>query len=51
MDGFMCKTRSPASVLPQERGPWRAQLEDSANQTLPLVQGWGGAGEVELTVT
>lgn len=48
MGELMCSRQGPASVLPQELGPRRAQLQDSANQTLALVEGRGGAGQVQL---
>lgn len=38
------------STLPEEFCPWRAELEDSANQTLSLIKRWRGIGEVEFTV-
>lgn len=38
------------SLLPQKFCPWRAQLQNAANQTLALIQRGRGSGEVELTV-
>lgn len=38
------------STLPKELCPRRAELQDSANQTLTLIKRWRGTGKVEFTV-
>lgn len=55
--GLYMKRPGPASMnchffstLPEELCPRRAELQDSANQTLTLIKRWRGTGEVEFTV-
>lgn len=47
---FHMKNQSCFSALPEELCPRRAELQDSANQTLTLIKRWRGTGEVEFTV-